>query len=203
MNRVGQFNGWTIENRNRRVDNFVAVVTNHLTLAIRVITPLKAYNAVFRGRVAKGMDDPYWLTFYTIMMEMVRYELRMGIKEKVDFIFDEQKGKSKLVQKFWDSYVEAAPPEAKPLLGGRPIHRSDLEFLPLQAADLIAWHIRRNEHEMRLHGHPYKSSVWDRLSTINLVGWEWTKPTLRELFSRVRRKYRFPYDVDRRGLGPR
>ena len=42
------------------------------------------------------------------------------------------------------NYVRALKlPDVKPLLGSTPIFRDDKKMFPLQAADLLAWHLRR------------------------------------------------------------
>jgi hypothetical protein len=51
--------------------------------------------------------------------------------DKVDFIFDEQFKLSEVVQSSYSEAVRIMEPTIRTLMGGRPIHRSDKEFLPL------------------------------------------------------------------------
>ena len=69
----------------------------------------------------------------------------MGISEPVDFIFDYQEGMCAPVQEAWDALKKVAPPIVKNRLGAGPQFKKDTDpdGLPLQAADLLAWWIRR------------------------------------------------------------
>ena len=69
-----------------------------------------------------------------------------GARVPIDFVFDEQEGVSADVNLFFDEMVKPLSPEARQLINGKPIFRDDKVFLPLQAADMLAWHLRR-EHE--------------------------------------------------------
>ena len=65
-----------------------------------------------------------------------------GITEKVDFIFDEQMRLSDQVQSIYAEVLNKMEPSLAEFMGGRPIYGDDRNLLPLQAADLLAWHIR-------------------------------------------------------------
>lgn len=61
---------------------------------------------------------------------------------KVDFYFDDRVEK-KVVLRMWDNYMNNRPPEVRALYGATPRFEADDDFLPLQAADFWAWHVRR------------------------------------------------------------
>jgi hypothetical protein len=63
----------------------------------------------------------------------------LGLHDKVDFIFDDRVMEKKKIRDAWDSFKENAAAEARPYIGSDPRFEDDKEFLPLQAADLIAW----------------------------------------------------------------
>jgi hypothetical protein len=73
--------------------------------------------------------------------------------DKIDFIFDER-GEKKKILPVWDGFVANAPFPEK--FGKTPRFEDDKEFMPLQAADIIAWWIRNNISK----GCPVKESVW-------------------------------------------
>jgi hypothetical protein len=102
---------------------------------------------------------------------------REGIDEPVDFIFDEQHGQSDLVQQAYSRFIETAQPEVRKLLGNRPIHRSDMDFLPIQAADLLAWNVRRSFYE-KARGQDFVSPVMTALGTIHQEEDRWTRARL-------------------------
>jgi hypothetical protein len=86
---------------------------------------------------------PYDLLFHGSMAHVVGYCLSKGIKEQVDFVFDEQGSWAARALQAFELSFPMLTEEEKKLIGGPPIHRSDHNFLPLQAADLIAWQTRR------------------------------------------------------------
>lgn len=113
-------------------------------------------------------------------MEIVyRWEIHNGLDEKVNFIFDEQLKQSDIVQASWNAYYDQSPPEFKNLFGDRPTHRKDTDTYPLQAADMLAWHIRRVYYEHAL-GKRFSSPTMRALRSIPHVGRTQTKERLRE-----------------------
>jgi hypothetical protein len=89
----------------------------------------------------------------------------LGMREKVHFIFDEQLHASDRVQAVWSKIIEIIHDDLRPLIGGRPSHRNDKEVLPLQAADLLAWHVRRWYDEKQSGGN-FQSPVLDVMKTM-------------------------------------
>jgi hypothetical protein len=55
-------------------------------------------------------------------------------------------GVSADIQFFFEHMLQSLPEDARKLINGSPIFRSDKQFVQLQAADMLAWHLRR-EHE--------------------------------------------------------
>jgi hypothetical protein len=64
----------------------------------------------------------------------------------IEFIFDEQEGVQADIDFSFDVMKRSLPRGVQKLISGRPIYKSDKLVLPLQAADMLAWHLRR-EHE--------------------------------------------------------
>lgn len=66
----------------------------------------------------------------------------LPLEQPVDFIFDEQTEKAPLLAG-WQEYLDSRPPHVRARFGSPPIFRDDRVFLPIQAADLWAWWVRR------------------------------------------------------------
>ena len=181
----GQFKNWTEGDRDSRLWEFLTVIRRNVKLCVKWIVPDDAYDSVIKGRVARGMDNPYFLSFYGIMIGLPQYQEQHSLDEPVDFIFDEQMEKSTLVQNGYDSFVKFAPDSVKRLLGGRPIHRDDKQLLPLQAADLVAW-ITRRYYDEKARGHSDDNWVWRSLSQIETVNYELTTEELKLFLERMR-----------------
>lgn len=193
----GQFNGWSKERRNERVNQLIAVIRERARFAVYSVVPHDTFKEVFKGKIAKGMDNPYFLTFFGVMQAMMKYQHLSGAREKVDFIFDEELI-TKQVRDAWDLFVRFAPPEAASLIGSRPIERNDKAVLPLQAADLLAWKVRRYFYD-KYEEKREPLWPWDDLSGIKTITEGWDKERLQKMYERMLRfkdehGVRHPYD---------
>jgi hypothetical protein len=75
-------------------------------------------------------------------------------------------------------------------IAGEPEFKNDKETTPLQAADLMAWHFRRNlvAHE---EGKTFESDVWtELLEAPHRITGLWTPPMLRLLARKAVLKHR-------------
>ena len=92
------------------------------------------------------------LLFQAIMI-VAAHQDRFGIVGPCDFIFDEQIGFSDEVNRLWSRFKasldRSTTSDLAKFVGSRPIFRTELDFLPLQAADLCAWQLRN--HYMENH----------------------------------------------------
>jgi hypothetical protein len=162
---TGEFRGFSVAQRDQRLDAFVDVIEGHVEFAFRLVIPHVPYSQGLYGKIAKVIDQPYFLAFYRLMIFLLENEYNKPLGEKIDFVFDEQQQDELWVQSAYDGFVKCAPARLRHLIGDRPSHRSYRTFLPLQAADLYAWHVRR-AFEARENGQVYSSSVWQRLESI-------------------------------------
>jgi len=144
--------GWTRALVDERVILLSSIIKKHVKF--RICTRVRhedfykyiASIPVPRERTL-GDNNPYnmlqlhLLTFYWHHCE------RNGIKERCNFIFDEQVGfeadSRKLYREMKAAFREDYPNSHLSYIGSPPSFRSDIEYLPLQAADLAAWCLRR------------------------------------------------------------
>jgi hypothetical protein len=181
----GQFKNWTERDRDSRLWEFLSVIKRNVILCVKLVVADDAYDSVIKGRVAPGMENPYFLSFFGIMIGLIQYQEQAGLSEPVDFIFDEQMGKSDLVQKGYQGFVKFAPDSVKQLLGTRPIYGDDKQVLPLQAADLVAW-ITRRYYDEKARGYTDDNWVLRSLNEIETANYELTSERLKGLLERTR-----------------
>jgi hypothetical protein len=101
----------------------------------------------------------------------------------VDFIFDEQGGVGAQAAMVYRWLKEAQDPSIRDLLGAPPIFRDDKQVVALQAADMLAWHLRR-EHE---EGEAAKTRAVAPLLMAYVLGKDIDAATLRHSATRIRR----------------
>ena len=93
-------------------------------------------------------DHPYSLLWYKLVSETMLLANQIGILEAVDFIFDEQQGLKREIDRIWDMiilHVGGTMPW-KRIVGSRPVFHDERDVVPLQAADMLAWLDRRSLH---------------------------------------------------------
>lgn len=130
---------------------FSEVILHHASLRIQVgvrndlfekyITSLPVPERKFL------VDNPYLLLFSQTILAMATFGDQLGIQGPCDFIFDEQKGFVDEALESWRTIkAQLATSKRSDLgnfIGSPPIFRDDKAFLPLQAADFYAWHMRQ------------------------------------------------------------
>ena len=133
-----------------RAAAFYRVVETHAQAFVAVAVELDPlYRAAREAGIPRGrLTNPYIIAHRAILEATLRYQREMGIDEPVDFIFDEFSQKQ-FIRDGWEVFASSREPELAPLVGRKPRFECDDEFLPLQAADMLAWHAR--EHWLR-HG---------------------------------------------------
>jgi len=139
----GQFWGWSPGQRDQRVMEFVEVISKSGILGGVASTVFwEDFN-----RISSEFRDvpfhPYDLLLHGSIAHVVHFCQREGIQGPINFVFDEQEGWGNRALQAFDVVVSMLTDHERELIGGRPVHRDDRSFLPLQAADLIAWQIRR------------------------------------------------------------
>jgi hypothetical protein len=155
----------TIPSRMERVGAFYRIIEKHDVIPISCQLNISELHRV-QSRfwiLHKTFDwgpyrDPFICAFRGLMDSV--HDLRQDItllpaNEIIDFIFDQQSQK-KLILRAWDEYIETKPPAVRALYGSAPRFEDDRKFLPLQAADLWAWWIRKwyNDGDLVSGGDP-------------------------------------------------
>jgi Protein of unknown function (DUF3800) len=152
MRLQGQFHQWSPDARNEKLAALYRVIDRHASFEVFAIIPMEAFKKVFAdAEIPKRMKDPYYHAFSGLVGMVAQAQIEQGMPEKIDFIFDEQVMHQTHILSAWAATKRDAPPNVKPMLGATPIFKSDDEVLPIQAADLQAWWVRRRERE-KIHG---------------------------------------------------
>lgn len=93
-----------------------------------------------------GFKNPYFFSFRSLIDNFPRYREaaaeEIPLTEKVDFYFDDLTEKKPILEA-WDGYLQNSSELLRDYYGNMPRFENDQRFLPLQAADLWAWWVRR------------------------------------------------------------
>lgn len=141
------------QERRARVPAFVDVINRCCALTVSVGLKrneyFKALNTFERDNAEKVSvqygSNPFHLLFLGLHQGLSLKQLRpfeiIGQKPIDEWIID-QSAEAKIVDREWESYSRLFTEEERQLFRARPIFRDDKDYLPIQAADLIAGSVR-------------------------------------------------------------
>jgi hypothetical protein len=128
----------------KRVNLLAAMPCRYATYRVDCVMHQKNYLLAAKGKVAPQLDNPYFFLFYQVILAAVHFLDVMKIDDTIDWIFDEQ-GQIGTDANAWYFWIkEHSAPNIKRRLGSTPIFQDDDKVLPLKAADLFAWQIRKH-----------------------------------------------------------
>jgi hypothetical protein len=142
----GQFRGWSNEARDEKLRRLARVILHFQPLSFEFSINRQAFDQVVAPASPRGLKSSHFTSCFAIVSGVSRYIAEQGNDIPVEFIFDRQDGVSDDIGLAFDVMKRSLPSEAQKLIRGKPHFEDDKTFLPLQAADFLAWHLRR-EHE--------------------------------------------------------
>jgi len=145
----GQFGRWKRETRDAKLRRLLAVLNSYELDFISVSLDVTAFYEIISEHMPKPGNNPYFVGFHQMIAAVGFHLLERKHKEKFEIIFDENMIFGPRAKRWYPLVRDVAIPELFALLPPEPIFKNDHEFMPLQAADLFAWLIRRswNEHQ--------------------------------------------------------
>jgi hypothetical protein len=138
------FNGWTEETRDQRVSQLVEILSTRPVLTAVVLA--LSWDDFWRAKSEfPALTDvhPYDMLFHGVMHTVVGQLIKHNISESVEFVFDEQGKAGERAILTYKQIKAVMPPAETHLIIGSPRLADDKQVLPLQAADLLAWQVRR------------------------------------------------------------
>jgi len=174
-----EFHGFTVAQRDRRLCELYALIEKHVMWSVSVVIDWEMYKRENRYRPDFLRKHPYYFAVSALMSDVARNQKLFGLSEKVDFIFDEDVMRSGRILNIWEGFKRGATLDTRDMIGGTPQFKSDMDVLPLQAADMEAWWMRQRWHE-RLTGAPRLEYPWQPEVPIPNMEITFTQQRLRE-----------------------
>ena len=130
------------DDRRLKAGFFYRIIENHLNKMIAVAVDIRALRQVVcELGLPEPLENPYALIYRCILEATTQFQKQIGLNEPVDFFFDKD-GQERKVKRGFEILRQNLATGG--LLGHEPQFKNDEKFLPLQAADLIAWHLREH-----------------------------------------------------------
>lgn len=141
-NPSGAFKNWKRDAVRAKVEKLVQIIKQHAKVAIHCSMPIREFDEIIGSEMGGLLTGPYLHTFNGVLAG-IGWEAVGQSAERVDLIFDEQDKYAPFVKNVYP-FLKANKfdPELQEVLPTEPMFRPDTEFLPLQAADMLAWLFR-------------------------------------------------------------
>jgi hypothetical protein len=176
------------EGRWERAGWFVNVIDRHAAAFVAVAVDIPEFHRVLDELNFPTFKtwNPYVFAHRALLDATIQYQHELGITEPVDFIFDEF-SQEEFIRQGWKIFSATVRPEFRERIGREPRFESDDEFLPLQAADMLAWHARQHwlKHRSMTEGGNIELS-WKRKGQPQGYRFDFGKSNLRQVFEEMR-----------------
>jgi hypothetical protein len=107
-----------------------------------LVKVIREFNWPANIKRIEELENPYFFAYKAIMDMLAQHQDDLGIDEPVNFVFDDQSEKNR-TRGLWDLLKLSSAPRFRKNMGDEPSFKKDEDVLPLQAADLYAWWIRK------------------------------------------------------------
>jgi hypothetical protein len=135
-----EFDGFSKEQRDTKIDSLIDVISQCAERSICARLKQKDYDELVKGEINKKWDSPYYLLFSWLVGSTVATERRDLENRPVEFVFDSDERHDRRAYQLFTTMQNRAYFSDQLV---NVLYRSERECLPLQAADLLAWQIRR------------------------------------------------------------
>lgn len=146
QNLKGQFRHWTEEQKDEKLKSLARVIRHFRPMSFEISVSVKDFDELVKSKAPYGLATPYLPCLFGVVSSVSRIVHKEGSNLPVGFIFDEQNGVGSDFLQFFPHMIRNLPAGARKLIKAPPEFKDDKTYLPLQAADMLAWHIRR-EHD--------------------------------------------------------
>jgi hypothetical protein len=154
----GEFRFWRADARDKKLHGCIDILKAfNPQLAIQISVHVEDFVNHLRAEMPPRLANPYMLAFWGILSAACYELIDSGSPEPIEIIFDDHVIFRPRIDAWYpwirDKIGAFHDPELASVLPPNPIFKNDVEFVPLQASDVLAWLFReaysrnRNEFE--------------------------------------------------------
>jgi hypothetical protein len=140
----GVFEGWDEPTRQAKLNRMIRVFERFGAHIVELSSTIEwnEYRAVVHGPLAKELSNPYYFCLHGVMSLAVDWVRKTGEDADISFVFDYQfEHQAEAVRQY--THIKQRFPQIGKHMSGI-CFMDDEKVAGLQAADLIAWQIRRD-----------------------------------------------------------
>lgn len=142
-----QFRFWSEEDRDNKLIALAGIINRYARQVIYAGIDLEAHAETWGKYLPKPHKDPFFYAFLSVILGFNFHLYDKGLREPYEIIFDEQAIFGPRFKKYYPAIrasMKLKHPKEYEIMPVEPMFRKDDDFLPIQAADLYAWCIRKN-----------------------------------------------------------
>ncbi|MDG2532570.1 DUF3800 domain-containing protein [Sphingomonas sp. HITSZ_GF] len=143
QNRRDQFKGFSEKERNRKLHALADVVARHALWGFHASVSTRDYRELVEPVAPYPMRTPYFLLFYAIVFGVARMHEALAVDEPCDFVFDNYSGLDKKTLPMLNDMIATSGGSWGDRISGSVKFADDKDEVAIQAADMLAWLIRR------------------------------------------------------------
>ena len=154
QNLSGQFRGWDADTRDARVKRLAGVIRHFKPNSVHCLVSRRGFKENLEPVAPFGFGHSSFYIFQRLMVDLARAQTESRnpfSKVPIDFIFEQQQETDQEARQFCELIRETYPGPIRACFSKSPIFGGDKLVLPLQAADMFAWHIHRDNENKAEH----------------------------------------------------
>ena len=142
----GQFRGWTKAQRDEKLRGLMRVARHFSPFSFHFSVSRATYWNTVTPVAPRGLS-PHFVCSFGMIAQLARHVATIDSKARVEFIFDRANNLEDEIDLLFDDMIKRLPRKARKMICSQPRFLDDKSFTPLQAADLLAWHLRRSHED--------------------------------------------------------
>lgn len=128
---------------NVKLPKLFDVIQRHVLSAFVLTVDHVDYSEAMKGKFSRRHDRPYFLMYLHMLDMATSWQQANGLNEKMDFIFDKKLEEEDYLRSSHAELMRLSHQDVRERIAMSPLWLDDKDFLPLQAADILAWTFRR------------------------------------------------------------
>jgi hypothetical protein len=137
------FQQWRPQAREEKLESLAVVLRKYRPFTLECSVSRAEFSSILLPHLPYDFRHAYWLLFHYFILILARHMRSKGMTGPAEFVFDNQGNVGLNALLWFQSLRKLQPPELQPFLTSDPSFKNDGDVLPLQAADMLAWHLRR------------------------------------------------------------
>lgn len=162
---------------------FIRLINKYRLAPVKACVRFDDFKAVL-AQNRGPFKEPSYFALAEILIGVIGTLRLQPQREKVEFFFDEDLVSQQELKDAYGTLKRILPPQDAGLIENEPLFRDDKAYMPLQAADLFAWHVRRELFE-RERGARLETPSWKALCQAKILDCSMDRQDMAEIVEQM------------------